>query len=221
MDGVGWSNGGHINSHTSGSPTQPVTPSTGHQIQDTSIPEYPKESVSMDKPTPTTQITDEQSPYKYNPASPYWGHLDQTTLAMMGIATPQGNTTPEAPLRGMQSSTDSNSNGESGDDVHAAAVNAQPLLLRQHYPSYGYYGNSEGYGPPSPATQFMMSPQANFAYGYGGYGTYSPSQRKSPPKAAESSTNIADKTSTTPPSKTERESSLGPEVVTSEEPSPQ
>ena len=29
------------------------------------------------------------------------------------------------------------------------------------------YGNAEGYGPPSPATQFMMSPQANFSYNYG------------------------------------------------------
>lgn len=118
----------------------------------------------------------EQTPYKYNPSSPYWGHLDHTTLAMMGIATPQGISTPQTPHRGGQSPSEGGIPYSHPEDANAAVMNAQPLLLRQQYHSYGYYGNREAYAPPSPATQFMMSPQANFAYAYGAYGPYSPSQ---------------------------------------------
>ena len=39
-------------------------------------------------------------------------------------------------------------------------------------------GNREGYAPPSPATQFMMSPQANFAYGYDQYHGFSPTREE-------------------------------------------
>ena len=43
------------------------------------------------------------------------------------------------------------------------------------------YGNREGYGPPSPATQFMMSPQASFAYNYGyGFSPRRPSSHRKP-----------------------------------------
>jgi hypothetical protein len=89
---------------------------------------------------------------------------------MMGLSSPPGSMPPTPHRNG-----DSNPNEE---DMATAdiknSLNAQPLLLRQQYYGYGY-GSREGYAPPSPATQFMMSPQASFAYNYG-YG-FSPSRR--------------------------------------------
>lgn len=85
------------------------------------------------------QVGGDHTPHKYNPnqvpMSPYWGHLDHATLAMMGIATPQGPAPPQTPARGGNPSI-----AEDGDLKqvhHAAAVNAQPLLLRQQYYGYG------------------------------------------------------------------------------------
>lgn len=150
------------------SPKQPKTPSTSTQ-------KGGSETGEETAVTEETQVS-EQSPYKYNPSSPYWGHLDHTTLAMMGIATPQGISTPQTPHRGGQSPPDGTAPYSHAEDPNGGVVNAQPLLLRQQYHSYGYYGNRDAYGPPSPATQFMMSPQANFAYAYGAYSGYSPSQ---------------------------------------------
>ena len=43
----------------------------------------------------------------------------------------------------------------------------------------------DGYGPPSPATQFMMSPQNSVSYNYG-Y-SFSPGRKKSRPRTAEKS----------------------------------
>ena len=83
--------------------------------------------------------TDQQfsTPYKYNPnqvpMSPYWGHLDQATLAMMGIATPQGPAAPQTPAR----RADLQGAGDAKLDGVAASMNAQPLLLRQQYYGYG------------------------------------------------------------------------------------
>lgn len=131
-------------------------------------------------PTPVAHGDGDHTPYKYSPGSPYWGHLDHTTLAMMGIATPQGMAaTPQTPSRGLHSSC-GGQDLASEDDPNAASSSAQPLLLRQQYPVYGYCGSSEGYGPPSPATQFMMSPQANFGYGYSAYAGFSPNQMALP-----------------------------------------
>ncbi|KAL3934773.1 MAG: hypothetical protein SGBAC_009586 [Bacillariaceae sp.] len=104
----------------------------------------------------------------------------------MGIATPQtGTASPQTPARNVPSTPDDTktSLAEGG-----YTMNAQPLLLRQQYYGYNGYSASEGFGPPSPATQFMMSPQNNFAYNYG-YGT-SPRQPASqqagmPPQAEE------------------------------------
>lgn len=121
--------------------------------------------------SPTAQMNVEQTPFKYNghqvPMSPYWGHLDHATLAMMGIASPQGATSPQTPARSYRNADDMSSQQA---ESSAYTMNAQPLLLRQPYYGYAGYGAREGYAPPSPATQFMMSPQANFAYSYG-YGT--------------------------------------------------
>ncbi len=156
----------------------PSKASDGHS-QECAVPVYPPNPHYIDPSTPATQMDGEHTPYKYNPASPYWGHLDHTTLALMGIATPQGMPSPQTPSRGMPLSPEELVT-EGVEDSNIAPVNAQPLLLRQPYPTYGYYGTREGYGPPSPATQFMMSPQANFGYGYAAYGGFSPNRSASP-----------------------------------------
>jgi len=121
-----------------------------------------------------------QTPYKYDPnnipLSPFWAHLDRATLAM-GLATPQTNP-PKTPHRQEDEKKISENEVDDGKCMDAQesdvgfAGNAQPLLLRQSQ----YYGYGP-YGPPSPATQFMMSPQASFAYNYG-YG-YSPARHNS------------------------------------------
>lgn len=82
-----------------------------------------------------------ESPHKFSsraaasnmPSSPYWSHLDQATLSM-GLATPSKNTPPRQ------------SRGVSLENHTAVAP-----LLRQPYVG--------GHFPPSPATQFLMSPQ--------------------------------------------------------------
>jgi len=112
------------------------------------------------------------TPFKYDPekpnmnlASPYWSHLDQATLAM-GLATP-AKFSPSTPRR---HSADTLTEAENEDDEEGDFAVAP--LIRQPY--YGYENTAV---PPSPATQFMMSPQASFAYNYG-YG-FSPRRRSS------------------------------------------
>ena len=100
----------------------------------------------------------------------------------MGIASPQGMAAPHTPSRNLQPSAQ-DTGTDTVDDGNVASVSAQPLLLRQQYPSYGYY-NTDGYVPPSPATQFMMSPQANLAYGYGPYNEFSPNRISSPSQSS-------------------------------------
>jgi hypothetical protein len=143
----------------SGTPGAPPSP---HHMQAYDAP-------PMEHPTDTAG--GEHTPYKYNPSqvpmSPYWGHLDHATLAMMGITSPQGNPAPQTPRRDASSRTGGadEHQDESKEEAFSGAMNAQPLLFRPQYHGYGY-GN-QAYGPPSPATQFMMSPQASFAYNYG------------------------------------------------------
>lgn len=119
------------------------------------------------QPDSIDEAGEEQTPFKYDPEnmnnmSPYWSHLDQATLAM-GLATP-AKTSPSTPRR----------NENRDDDQEHDFAGAQAPLIRQHYYNNGYHhhatdGASNGYAPPSPATQFMMSPQGNasFAYNYG------------------------------------------------------
>ena len=123
---------------------------------------------------PTPPVDGEQSPYQYDPNSPYWGLLDHETLAMMGIVSPQGTGSAHTPSRQARMSHVAMADVTEGP--HAGQLHAQPLLLRQHqYLPYGAsYANGEGYAAVSPATQFMMSPQPNFGYGYGAYGGFSP-----------------------------------------------
>jgi hypothetical protein len=134
--------------------------------------------------------TNEQTPYKYDPNtlqsqqhSPYWGHLDRATIDM-GLATP-AKASPSTPRRRKgkpednrddqqgEAETSESVDCEEKENEFGFAVNAQPLLLRHNqYYGYGPYAGAPegGYGPPSPATQFMMSPQAGFAFNYG-YGS--------------------------------------------------
>jgi len=79
-------------------------------------------------------------------ASPYWAHLDQATMAM-GLATPAKTTPHSTPGR---RKNEHDSYGSMGPYV------------RQHY--YGHpYPAADPYAPPSPATQFMMSPGYHYS----------------------------------------------------------
>jgi hypothetical protein len=124
------------------------------------------------------------TPFKYDPDSsithsPYWSHLDQATISM-GLATPAKPPTPTTPSRGVDNRDDEDKyHVMTGDHVSQFAVTATAPLLRQHYYSLGNYGRpgsigssaQEAFVPPSPATQFMMSPHAipggSFVYPYG------------------------------------------------------
>ena len=167
-----------------GPPSAPTSPEESLTATDYANPEY------------------HSSPYKYDhmPVSPFWSHLDRATLAM-GLATP-AKASPVTPRRASDNRDDeqdpSEESTEDEEKEAGFAANAQPLLLRPNqYYGYGPTYGGEGYGPPSPATQFMMSPQASFAYNYG-YG-FSPrrpprsSVKKSPtetPKGRESPSTV-------------------------------
>jgi hypothetical protein len=161
----------HQQAESSGYYAPRPTPSPGMGYPDQSAREWQGQA----NYSPT-----EHSPYKYDPNvmqphSPYWAHLDRATLAM-GLATP-AKASPSTPRRhGKPDDKRDDLEGGEGEKTDSGeengfAVNAQPPLLRHNqYYGYGPYGGAAtegGYGPPSPATQFMMSPQANFAYNYG------------------------------------------------------
>jgi hypothetical protein len=134
-----------------------------------------------------TQHFEESTPYKYGDAdtsyamlSPaYWSHLDQATLAM-GLATPamvSPSTTPRRTVgrRKKSDGDDITSSGTTAAEVeYPTTTHCAPLLLPGHRSYYGPNSRPRHVVPPSPATQFMMSPQASFAYSYG-YG-YSPNR---------------------------------------------
>jgi hypothetical protein len=133
MDWGGQPHMGHMPPQSS-TPSLPGTPGAPLPVQD--MPAY------TDSQANTHLVPADQTPYKYNPnqvpMSPYWGHLDHATLAMMGIATPQGPSAPQTPARGVNpSSTEDRGDVESKPESHGAAGNAQPLLLRQQYYGYG------------------------------------------------------------------------------------
>mmetsp|Transcript_25394 Transcript_25394/g.59830 ORF Transcript_25394/g.59830 Transcript_25394/m.59830 type:complete len:915 (-) Transcript_25394:2718-5462(-) len=177
LDLTGWMRHSSVDQyHSPESPALTGTPVDHDESQNSAL-------VADQEPTAlpeTVQNPDEsfdthRTPYKPNsthvPMSPYWAHLqDPATLAMMGLSSPPGSV-PPTPHRNADSSFVQ-------EDISLVEMknnmNAQPLLLRQQYYGYGY-GSREGYAPPSPATQFMMSPQESFAYSYG-YG-FSPSRR--------------------------------------------
>jgi hypothetical protein len=163
--------------------------------------------------------------------SPFWSHLD--SCVALGLATP-AKSTPSTPRRGGDDEdTTTDDYKEEGEDIvdeyrhykvmstedlagyaHEekssnafSSTNAQPLLLRQYYGTgYGHYGAHDGYAPPSPATQFMMSPQQNFSYNFG-YGLSPGRQGRTPRKprtvvASAPPLPMAQKTSTLSPTAT-------------------
>lgn len=100
--------------------------------------------------------TPNQTPHKSSypqtnvPSSPYWGHLDQSTLAMTGLVTPHGKL-PETPQRAGRPLDDGgHDDGGQGEEQQAEqdtpehdktqedfAANAKPLLINnwsQYYP---------------------------------------------------------------------------------------
>jgi len=124
------------------------------------------------------------------PLSPFWSHLDyqmHTTLAMTGAITPH-KTLSRSPSRNTEktgisehSKDSEEEKKECGDSRNKEEIEAKPLLINHpsQYYSYGpSYGHQDGLVPPSPATQFMMSPQANsqaaayYAYNYGASAYY-------------------------------------------------
>jgi hypothetical protein len=158
----------------------------------------------------------QQTPYKCDyshavPMSPFWGHMEyqmHSTLAMTGIVTP--HKAPPPPNHGLKEGE------EIKERSGAEEIEAQPLLINQpHYYPYGSaYG--EGYVPPSPATQFMMSPQANSqaaayyaAYNAGGYNhgyyhsprrvTQRRRQKRTPPRSGGSNGRDLQKDANSPP----------------------
>ena len=117
--------------------------------------------------------------------SPYWSHLDSVAV---GLATP-AKSSPGTPRR------NASYDNQEAEDAPGYLTTAQPLLLRGYHRSYGHYGSLDGYAPPSPATQFQMSPQASFAptYGYS-YKTFASSTKSPRKKSPQSSPDNADVT---------------------------
>jgi hypothetical protein len=152
-----------------GIPPPPPQPKSPQEPPSPAANQQPHLAAESNTPALIGGVAGNQTPYKYDPSktprSPYWGHLDSTIA--MGLSTPQ--------THAKQGNVGLMSPQEGAEAAHLG--NAQPLLLRQSQ-FYGY-GPAHNYGPPSPATQFMMSPQANFAFNYG-YG-YSPNQGHLPP----------------------------------------
>jgi hypothetical protein len=85
--------------------------------------------------------TPQKTPYSQNgvPSSPYWAHLDQSTLAMTGLFSPQHGNHPETPLRGRNQNEETESGNSDAISQKADAnksedfaVNAKPLLISNH-----------------------------------------------------------------------------------------
>mmetsp|Transcript_28538 Transcript_28538/g.42377 ORF Transcript_28538/g.42377 Transcript_28538/m.42377 type:complete len:1032 (-) Transcript_28538:454-3549(-) len=169
-------------------PIYPPTPGTPVGPNAIAVPSSPQVlALNQQQLPPTPNVQSEVSgsqndtsevahtPFKYHPQqqaaiSPYWGHLDQATLAMTGLMTPLGKEAPVTPHRSAarhEQDRPSEGNRVSAFDnngVKGNGHNAQPLLI----PSAQYYcdhqfGAPGGNVPPSPATQFLMPPQGSWA----------------------------------------------------------
>jgi hypothetical protein len=155
-----------------------------------------------------------------------------TTLAMTGIVTPH-KPPPSSPQR--KSLTEEiNGEDEKEEPEPVEVIEAQPLIINhpsQYYPYGGGYGR-DGFVPPSPATQFMMSPQANHqaaAYYAYNYSTYYPSPRRTgthrryrrsppetPPSAIRKDLKSAVKASTAPEDVSDSEHTAGTAATAAE-----
>lgn len=128
--------------HPPGTPSSHSSPQNYNPYQFS--PAHMAVNFADNRVTPTQ--TPHKSPYPQTgvPSSPYWGHLDQSTLAMTGLVTPHSKL-PETPQRaGRQQdagSQDEKEDGQDSPDVDKSqedfAANAQPLLINnwsQYYP---------------------------------------------------------------------------------------
>lgn len=166
--------GAHMYHHAYPTPVAVAHPHVQAEPSEVSEQEDISEGVDLDIPRTEHSVDDKEAtpPVKFNTQaqhqSPFWSHLDSVAA---GLATPAK--TPGTPQRlDLHDIPD-------GEELAGYATSAQPLLLRGYHP-YGHYGARDGYAPPSPATQFLMSPQPNFAPAYGyTYNNRSP-RKKSP-----------------------------------------
>jgi hypothetical protein len=92
------------------------------------------------------------------PVSPYWGHLDHATLALMAIASPQGKSAPQTPSRRTEPVSSQTDHDGADEGRNGVSITAQPLLLRHQY--YGYGVRLASYGSPSSHCdcQFFLTP---------------------------------------------------------------
>ncbi len=130
----------------------PATPCV-HGSPHVALPMYQQPTVEEATEYNNTRCNDfypttEHSPYDpmHVPMSPFWGHLDHTTLAVMGLATPQGQQTPTAtPSRlGQTEKGGACSNLrdpiKEGEEKQGEGYynSVKPLVLRQsHYYGFG------------------------------------------------------------------------------------
>lgn len=189
------------------SPSVPSPATVYEQSQPTGVPEDDAVDPSAFDMNQIDLSGSLVTPFKFDSdssfiQSPYWSHLDQATISM-GLPTPAKPEGPMTPIRGDDCRLEGLTNDTTiyGGEQSSFASKAQAPLLRQHYYSVGNYSlnssglgtNGEYYVPPSPATQFMMSPHAHsnsgYAYNYG-YG-FSP---RRPPRNMSTPRNVANKT---------------------------
>jgi len=155
------------------------------EVSQASAHEDMSEAADMEFPPAEHSVDGKEAtpPVKFNmqvqqQQSPFWAHLD--TVAV-GLATPAKSSPAGTPCRPNPNDV------HTTDDLSGYVASAQPIILRAHH-HYGHYGARDGYAPPSPATQFMMSPQQNFASAYG-Y-TYNRSPRKKSPSQTQNVGNL-------------------------------
>jgi len=128
------------------------------------VTEFPRRD-TLQTPSKTRHNTNEKNNPNpgLQPDSPYWAHLGFSTLAMSGLATPQGSVQRAASPLTRVPGVEGGAGGEGqGEQILGGVITVQaskPLLLNAPY-SYHHQCNAMNV-PPSPATQFLMSPQTN------------------------------------------------------------
>jgi hypothetical protein len=121
-----------------------------------------------------------------NYGSTYWGHMEyqmRQTLAQAGIITPhKGAPASPSDRKACCEIENITPHCEHNKNNQCVEIDAKPLLLN-HTGNYQPYNHAYGHEsvPPSPATQFMMSPQADARsaayyanYSLGGHYGFSP-----------------------------------------------
>lgn len=127
------------------------------------------ESITGTMQTPAKEAPrNRNTPNLGTPASPSWAHLHMVP----GLATPltqQGGLSGHQMTDGSEQSQNNGAKHNSGMRQNQNWANAKPLFIN---PNFNHHFPQGGPVPPSPATQFTMSPQANsqntayFAHGY-------------------------------------------------------